>query len=607
MHPSLHLRQLENLPPKLKRMATSAAQSSAQDVTSLLQMAQNGVITDSQLITLLPAFHATLDAARIPDEAALEEMVAQGWYTPNIASALMSLRLLTCMSKPHPDTYRDIFAHLYLVHLQFRKSPSTEHIYLAAMRLIDHMAREWDKKLVVMTTGVRAVVARSWVLFLESANTDGLDAICGFLGLDGRDGFDTSWMDGYVEGAGGTLYDLGATLVRHMKYALDKTRGPIAKRALAIAAGGLFLLDMAKPDDPPTTGALYFPALVADGLVSVLTEAVCALSAVITVEPSMPMLVGKLLSLLGQLCMVGYLPLIEALQAGLLRAILSFSSAEKDTGELQIFLTDLIPRRLVYRNALVCMPKAMNEVRDLVNTRAFQECDLHQPWLTFREFVDERIRFLTLFDDARRIALKACDNLECGHIQDRHKFKRCSGCLDFHYCSRECQSIDWNAGHRQKCITFRSVPMQETLGHRDLAFIRELALADFLRNRSDIITQTVTALAEQPSVPLCTNFDYSGGRHAVIEVAPDLDWEGSDYLVARSQHSKGGEVALHRITVANGPETVSRKFHLRFADTQLSEGMRLLAKSLPPPGDARQAAIETGVRELMDLDIVAAY
>ncbi|KAJ6477819.1 hypothetical protein C8R47DRAFT_1288605 [Mycena vitilis] len=593
MHPSLHLRRLEKLPHKLKRIAASAAQSSAPDVVLLMQMHQKGVMTHSDLITLLPVFYAILDAARIPDEAVLEEIMAQGLHSENTASALMSLKLLACMSKPHPDTYRDIwarvwpwiqFAHVYLVHLPFRKSPSPESIYLTAMRVMNHMAREWDKKLILMTPGVRAVVARSWVLFLESDDSDGWDAVCGFLGLDTRHGPDTSWLGGYIEGAGGTPYDLGATIVQHMKYALDKTRGPLEKRALAIVAGGLSFWTSRNPTTH-LPGVLYFPVLAADGLVSVLTEAVCTLSAVITVDPGMRMVVGKLLSLLGQFCKAGQLPLIEALRAGLLRAILSFPSSQKDTGELQVFLTDLIPRGLVYHSALVCMPKAMDEVRDHVNTRAFQESDLYQAWLTFREFVDERIRFLALFDDGRRIALKACDNLEAvsTFMTGAH--------------SNDARDVLILIIVRESASPLTGTPVtdrKETLGRRDLAFIRELALADFLRNRSYIITQTVIALADNPTVPVCVKSDYSGGQHAWIEVIPALDWEDFDYRVPQSLNSRGGELVLHRITVANGPEPVSRKFHLRFADTQLSEGIKSLAESLPPPGDARQAAIEAG-------------
>jgi len=41
---------------------------------------------------------------------------------------------------------------------------------------------------------------------------------------------------------------------------------------------------------------------------------------------------------------------------------------------------------------------------------------------------------------------------ECGkHASDGMRLLKCSECKAVHYCSRECQRIDWKAGHKEEC------------------------------------------------------------------------------------------------------------------------------------------------------------
>ncbi|KAF7321894.1 hypothetical protein MKEN_00711600 [Mycena kentingensis (nom. inval.)] len=46
----------------------------------------------------------------------------------------------------------------------------------------------------------------------------------------------------------------------------------------------------------------------------------------------------------------------------------------------------------------------------------------------------------------------ACSNLQCLNITPNNVAKRCSGCKVLHYCSKDCQRIDWKEGnHRAFC------------------------------------------------------------------------------------------------------------------------------------------------------------
>ena len=37
----------------------------------------------------------------------------------------------------------------------------------------------------------------------------------------------------------------------------------------------------------------------------------------------------------------------------------------------------------------------------------------------------------------------------------------CAGCGEVKYCSRECQKIDWKAGHRDACETMAAAKLEE--------------------------------------------------------------------------------------------------------------------------------------------------
>ncbi|KAJ7810157.1 hypothetical protein B0H14DRAFT_3480851 [Mycena olivaceomarginata] len=372
-------------------------------------------------------------------------------------------------------------------------------------------------------------------------------------------------MDEFIDGAGGAPADLAATIVRHINHAVGDRHPPLAAdQIFFLLAAANFLGDTTTPHAP---NGPYEAALLAHGLVGALVKAICALNTMIPTQTIGPTLLNKLLSLLSQWCLSspGYPWIAEALQAGLLRAI--------------------IPPCLVYRSVLEHMPMAMDDVRKLVNTQAFQNSRLCEPWQTFAQVVDNHLTFLSLFLSENYVVYRACDNLECSQIREKSKFSRCSACLEFYYCSRECQSIDWKAGHKQMCPTFRSFRLGEVLSCRDLSFLRELVHVDFLRNHSQILTQAVTWLAS----------------YSVIKVGPMDDGLYQDpraeHLAARSAMS-GGRMVLHRVVVREGAGMRIRMFRMRFRDRQMHEQLLTLAKSLPHQTDEREAVVAAACSSL---------
>ncbi|KAH9410476.1 hypothetical protein TYRP_023622 [Tyrophagus putrescentiae] len=49
---------------------------------------------------------------------------------------------------------------------------------------------------------------------------------------------------------------------------------------------------------------------------------------------------------------------------------------------------------------------------------------------------------------------KYCDNCLC-RSSKTVSLKKCSGCMNMHYCSKSCQKEDWKAGHKYECKYYK--------------------------------------------------------------------------------------------------------------------------------------------------------
>ncbi|KAJ7673793.1 hypothetical protein DFH06DRAFT_1467237 [Mycena polygramma] len=612
IHPSLRLDRIQKLPLRLKRIATSAAQGSESDTLLLADVVREQPISDSQKMCLWAVFYAILDPARIPTPAALEVSAC----TLEILSVLHSLGVLVWLPVPDPSTYADIWArvwawmnflHTYVVHLQ---GLAATDLYLAFTSLICTIQDQWDGSLISTTPGVCVIVARAWVIFLDSNNGPGLENVDNFLTY-GKGSCPASAMGEYFEGAGGTGDDLALTVVRYIKYALEDNEVSLANKEgiSRLFAASSFIR---RTTTLRGTASPYEAALIFHGLAGLLTMAICALNVRRSRDCQMtPPLLDQLFSLITDLCLLppGYPHMREAIQAGLLLAIVSSATRDKASyyPHLEFYFTCLIPMCLVYHNVLVHMPRAMESVQKLVNAPAFQRCSLHPNWLLFKVVVDGRLKSLALFDSGNRIAFKACANMECDEFHDKHRFKRCSGCLDFYYCSRECQSIDWKAGHRQTCSTFRRIHMEEKLSRRDVAFLREIAYADFLHNRADVLSRMVTALPTNPSLKLTTSLAYVVGSETGTDTDMPINGDLRSWLLEEQSSTSGGKLALHRVLVSEGETTKERIFPMRFKTAEIPNALRAVAKLLPQGRNERQRVLAKSMPRIMDLEVVVAY
>ncbi|KAJ6473492.1 hypothetical protein DFH09DRAFT_1380190 [Mycena vulgaris] len=205
-------------------------------------------------------------------------------------------------------------------------------------------------------------------------------------------------------------------------------------------------------------------------------------------------------------------------------------------------------------------------------------CVLFFPqWEKFTVLARERLKLLEEFDSPSHVSVK---------ISDKHDFQRCSSCREFYYFSRDCQILDWRAGHREACSSFGAFRMLEILSASDLSFLRAVVQSDYLGARFDIFIAKIGYFRNPENPPVFTAFDYSVG-HATVNVTPipyhpghvDAEW---DHFTARVFASRG-RMALHRLQVHEGGSARVWMFRLRYSHSGVHDTLAALAAALPPP------------------------
>ncbi|KAJ7261207.1 hypothetical protein C8J57DRAFT_1635929 [Mycena rebaudengoi] len=304
-----------------------------------------------------------------------------------------------------------------------------------------------------------------------------------------------------------------------------------------------------------------------------------------------------------------------SISAGLLRAIISSTTTETDNvhRHLNYYLTTLLPRSLVYRGVLRRLDKVFHVVKDLAATPGFQRSRIANQWQTFTELAGERIEILHQFE-SRKIIYRACDYAECGLILEKHQFKRCASCLEFYYCSDDCQSLDWNISHRRVCLKFLALRKEELLSSRDMSFLSALVHSDYLASKSDIFAQKLLLLKYALNKPFFTSFDYSRGRVSIhvnpiptpLEATESARWKD---LAARAERN-AGRLDLQWVAVREGPELRARLFRMRSAHGYIQSELVALARTLSLAEDLTQIAAKlssAAVTDIFDIDVLMAH
>ncbi|KAF7363559.1 MYND-type domain-containing protein [Mycena sanguinolenta] len=416
------------------------------------------------------------------------------------------------------DTYQD--------HLPRRLGPGLGISDFSSLLLINGLAKDnTTARLMVATPGFRILIFRAWAQSLDQCHqtklvqtqTEGLfGMLCVVmhrlpLTITSERDFEEA-----IEGSGGSRLALARLCVKHIKSVVQPaviSDGADSMRTV------IFLLQMrCKVDES------FRQLLVDQGIVSALTSVACHftsppfaqdhlnLSRAVNYYLRMP---------------YGHKLLIDALRAGLLRALLAYGriSPPPESGYREQLIQILVffSESSVYLSFLQQLRVSLEELE--IDAQTFQGFELSDLWEALWSILQSRWDFMELYlKREKRTIMATCSNLACRAIAHKSEFKRCSGCKSCKYCSKACQTRDWqHGGHRQLCgwdgggihvPRGQPLPLEEvyqgsdTVSRRDLSFMRALLHYDYLRLKRSILADELAFLRSNPGTPFYVEFDY---------------------------------------------------------------------------------------------------
>ncbi|KAJ7461206.1 hypothetical protein FB451DRAFT_1498452 [Mycena latifolia] len=535
----------------------------------------------SELVPLLPAFYANLDPTRLPSPDIVDAMQVAGNHSNAVLAGMVSLQFIASLPKLPRGIYPELwprawgfiaFLHTYSEHLL--GLPSKKVLYGTFAKLFVRFQAFGFCELVCSTPGVRVVLATGWNIFLNSDGVE-LQNVSWFINWDPHDSPTGGHIDEYLEGAGGSLDSLALMVIKHLGHAAATDK--VSERGHSHFTAAITFIWTVK--DFEKFASNFGVALRRQGVLRALVAGVCSLNGVTADHKNGVYLLTMCFNLLGihSTHSPGRTWMAEALQSGLLRAIVLVASsqtpdAELD-GQLDCFLTKALPPYMVYRSILVHMRACLLEVEDLVKSEAFLASKSFAAWQRFHTVVCERLDLLEIFDSTPGALYKGCDNMACGQLREKSELQRCSICLDVYYCSRQCQAIDWRAGHRLNCPLFsgvRNLPEEQQCSKQDRAYMRALIHRDYLANRPQIFAAEISHMKQNPQELTLVSFDYMNGP-VVVDISPwpthttlvevaamPYDWVARHHNHGYRAAASAGRLTVHMMKIPNG-----MKYHLK--------------------------------------------
>ncbi|KAJ7617683.1 hypothetical protein DFH06DRAFT_1364393 [Mycena polygramma] len=443
------------------------------DLQRLEHLSENA--PDSQKPHFIPAFFASLDPSLIPTSDELESPQPGTW--DRMACAVISLhtifRLIVFVK--HPDAqhvgvqlWPCVWSWLYFIHgheehlaSSYRPSADT---YIGFLVLVSHIYGAPNSLLISSTPGFRVLFAKAWVALprFRQAKRPSFELhfrhLAGFMGtLDFEDPENFAEI---IEGAGGTLDSLVGLVLNYTGDTIEgqglwkmSSQGHYVRSLVAFLHG------------PPSKSIRrlhprrekFLERLRDEEFIRQLVPIMLSLLAHPESDTALSLLGSfKLLErLLTMTIPVGHRGFPDALDAHLLRLLADCTRQfpQELDSTLRLFLTKLLPDSLVYYHAVAAVATALDDV-------GAPKCKtLSADWATFIELAQIRVDIMNDLH-TYMVSIKTCDNIECAKIRRRSRFRRCSGCNSFYYCSRECQTVDWKrGGHREHCASYTTLTL----------------------------------------------------------------------------------------------------------------------------------------------------
>ncbi|KAJ7613028.1 hypothetical protein FB45DRAFT_1065153 [Roridomyces roridus] len=631
MHPDLHMRNIERLPSATQTLALNAVAKARRHTDLLLLMKAMHTppkLPTSQKLAFLPVFFSNLDLDMIPGQEQLEKLGHDSRRAREIICAqdimcaeisLAGLGYFDCLGGDvgislwprvwgwfqFIQQYRDhlsgvlltpaVSFHVDLIRFirVFRGHPETYDLMWTTPRFWTCILKAWSFLPLIEDYEERKLMLHTLAEFLGSSNARP----------------DSELLAEMVEAAGSV--DNLARLV------LDFVRSiitlPLSEHAHPVGYLSNILLFVTRAGGCPdgefdllfTPRQPLFSALFTLNFEQELLSAILFLCE--HADPHTPRLLGTCMLLIRHM-VVSSPPnmwLAVLLQRGILRALISVTPRTVSRGsraetrlhdQVQAFLRD-IPTGLVYYYPMLAFKKAFNEIQGSISRATFKDHSLSAEWEKFLASASEFLDALDEFHSPSFLISKACDNLQCGSINESKTMAgRCSGCQAFYYCSRECQKTDWKAGHRNSCHSHKGLLLAEdddsNLFHRERSFMRTLIHRKYLEERRAICNQQVRVLATHPTdsqTPpiLFTLFDFCKSPPVVkVHVVGDLPKRVADLVgsagaewadVVRRAERDEGYTQLHGLCVADEAAPRVWVVPLRADVPLIYEGLKALA------------------------------
>ncbi|KAJ7802705.1 hypothetical protein B0H14DRAFT_2891346 [Mycena olivaceomarginata] len=559
MHPAFDMRNI-------RRVATAAANGCLVALKGLDEVVFRSPRTTRALF--LPVFRVHLDVAKI-------EGVADELTHSDVYRAFQSMTGLQGILEDLPsDTFPQLWPGVWAWTQFMTQDPSCMPVDVAAHEVYVTIWMYWAMVF-------RHFVARSWTIIVEMDDAErllrnvGLLQICNFL-RSAIEITNLAHLGDLIQGSGGTPAHLASLVAKLIGFfSVDE-----GQDMFNLLQYGLNFIDRAEMACTDFRGAI----LGVGGRSHQKFDHGLDLHVVLQLA----------FQFLGNLIITspGYTWITEALNAGLLRVIVTFGiNAQHVDPELLKAALKTISKYSVYYSVLKRIEVSLLEAADVAGSEAFRKSSISGAWSSFAHIVRQRLQVKKLYDSDKHISMKACDNAQCHIIDQKRKFWSCAGCHSVYYCSPEYQLIDWRiGGHRARCkkIRSRSRLNPDPIGSRNRSFLRAVLHNEYEENRRGVILRQLAFMRENPGVEFLTMFDYvddGACRMSCVRMdqanQEDLGPQMED-CVSRALVSEG-RIALHLMIVAEG-EDRCHIIPLRAADKaeNFRAEMLEIAKEIPP-------------------------
>ncbi|KAJ6480728.1 hypothetical protein C8R47DRAFT_596630 [Mycena vitilis] len=587
MHESLRLNKISGLSVHERAMVTAAMKGSLRRLRNLVELVN--VFHDE--IRFLPVFYHHLDPSKIPSDAMMDAEILSDDILSAVTLASFSLEGLFDVPTPPPGSHHDLWLRVWpwaqffdVHHSRFADLPTEDILRARFFSAIGSFTKPYTEtsRQITSTPGMGILAAQAWGSYFRDPNRTAevaLRRLADFLVVVMSSAYD---FNEFVEGAGGEDA-LAVLVVRLAEYLLASTLNPT--RATALNLAGLVDFSTRIENHTWMSGLLsrkYLSALLsimmfADRVSDGATAANLALYQDLyknTWNMFWSLLLHK----------SGYTQIVEAIDAGVLTLVVSVASKHipwTATG-LRLLITSVLRPATLYHPVLSALEPCLRGLEEPTSKSAFLSSVLHQNWLEFVEVAIDRFDVKRRFDSRQHATQKACDNMECGKIFDKAVLKRCAGCEYQHYCSKQCQVMDWTTGHRAMCRWTRR-PDAWRADHldgpvfftgRDRAFLRAIVAYDYERHQEHIFLIRILQLRQSGECSASV-FDYTEGQ---VKITEEPVTNGGEVFsrVAKS----GRRMHVNAVTVAK--DIGYWQLPTRSSSSHIHDALFALAERIPP-------------------------